>query len=228
MERDPRRGDLRLPALAGLRRGRGQGEGGKLQRGLHLLRPRHPFHHEGRNALRPGARLAGGQPAHHPLAGQPAGEKINQIKSIQLLGYKGKLTWKQTPEGLTVSLPAQKVSAFTTGLKITGSNLKPIPIPEVVEVEKQDATGQPDPLCRRRRLARRPDQDRRRRVTQPDIGYWDRATEWASWQAKVTAPGTFRVRINLATVSEGSHFVVAIGDKQLPCVAPSTGSWDTF
>jgi len=50
---------------------------------------------------------------------------INQIKRVELLGYRGKLKFTQTAEGLTVELPDKKISALTCSLKITGSNLKP-------------------------------------------------------------------------------------------------------
>jgi alpha-L-fucosidase len=45
----------------------------------------------------------------------------NQIKRVELLGYKGKLNFTQTAEALTVELPAQKINALTCSLKITGA-----------------------------------------------------------------------------------------------------------
>ncbi len=74
--------------------------------------------------------LALGWPADNQLTirslAQPAGTKINEIKEIHLLGYSGKISWKQTPEALIVTLPGQKISEYTAGLKITGSNLKAV------------------------------------------------------------------------------------------------------
>ena len=57
---------------------------------------------------------------------KPAGEQLNRITRVSLLGHKGKLKWTQTPEGLLVTLPAQKPSEYTAALKITGANLKPV------------------------------------------------------------------------------------------------------
>ena len=54
---------------------------------------------------------------------KPAGSDVNHIEAISLLGYDGKLDWQQTAEGLTVTLPEQKVSEYTAALKISGSNL---------------------------------------------------------------------------------------------------------
>ncbi len=58
---------------------------------------------------------------------RPAGENVNHITGVSLLGYKGKVEWKQTADGLVVTLPAQKVSEFTTALKITGTGLRNMP-----------------------------------------------------------------------------------------------------
>ncbi len=58
---------------------------------------------------------------------KPAGENVNNITAVSLLGHDGKIAWKQTAEGLIVTLPEKKVSEYTTGLKIIGEELKPVP-----------------------------------------------------------------------------------------------------
>jgi alpha-L-fucosidase len=57
---------------------------------------------------------------------KPAGQDINNITAVSLLGCDEKLTWKQTADGLIVTLPKKKVSEYTTGLKIIGEGLKPV------------------------------------------------------------------------------------------------------
>jgi alpha-L-fucosidase len=49
----------------------------------------------------------------------------NKIKTVELLGFKGRLQFQQTAEGLLVKLPPQKLSDLTCSLRINGSNLKP-------------------------------------------------------------------------------------------------------
>ena len=51
--------------------------------------------------------------------------KQNKISKVELLGYKGKLKFSQTTDGLVVELPDKKLSDLTCSLRITGSNLKP-------------------------------------------------------------------------------------------------------
>ncbi len=58
---------------------------------------------------------------------KPAGSNVNRIEQISLLGYDGKIEWQQTAEGLTVTVPEQKVSEYTAALKITGSALTNVP-----------------------------------------------------------------------------------------------------
>lgn len=50
---------------------------------------------------------------------------VNHIKRVELLGYKGRLSFTQTTDGLVVQLPDKKISDLTCSLKITASNLKP-------------------------------------------------------------------------------------------------------
>ncbi len=51
-----------------------------------------------------------------------SGPSPNNIKEVVLLGYDGKLTWRQTAEGLLISLPEKRVSEYTAALKISGVN----------------------------------------------------------------------------------------------------------
>ena len=71
---------------------------------------------------------------------------VNKIKRVELLGYKGKLKFMQTAEGLTVELPAQKLSDLTCSLKITGSNLKPVTPPVTAPVVQADSNGRCVPV----------------------------------------------------------------------------------
>ncbi|HWX19731.1 MAG TPA: alpha-L-fucosidase [Candidatus Binatia bacterium] len=54
---------------------------------------------------------------------KPPGQNVNNLAAVRLLGYKGKVDWKQTADALVVTLPEQKISEFTAALKITGTEL---------------------------------------------------------------------------------------------------------
>ena len=54
----------------------------------------------------------------------------NKIRKVELLGRSGKLKFSQTADGLVVELPGEKLSDLTCSLRITGSDLKPVPLPK--------------------------------------------------------------------------------------------------
>jgi len=66
-----------------------------------------------------------GQPANNSIlvkslaAGSPYLDG-RKIKSVSLLGYKGKLEWQQTGEGLQVKMPAQLPGEHAVVLQISG------------------------------------------------------------------------------------------------------------
>jgi alpha-L-fucosidase len=53
-----------------------------------------------------------------------AGLARGRVDSVRLLGYEGKLDWRQTPEGLVVTLPNQPPCDFAVTLAITGLEQK--------------------------------------------------------------------------------------------------------
>ena len=62
------------------------------------------------------------------------------------------------------------------------------------------------------------------------LGFWSDQNDWASWNFKVTKPGTFDVEIALACEKDvgGSEYVVAVADQQLKGKVEDTGSWTAF
>jgi alpha-L-fucosidase len=145
---------------------------------------------------------------------KPAGEKGNQITSIKLLGYSGKVNWKQTTDGLVVTLPAQKVSEYTCALKIVGANLKPVATAEVVETVRPDAQGivtlTPDAAELHGNQINTENQG-----GQPNIGFWDNAGDWVSWKLQAAKTGQFKVSASVATPNAGAEFVLEAAGQQL-------------
>ena len=151
----------------------------------------------------------------------------NQIRSVSLLGFKGKLDWTQTEEGLLVKLPSQRVSEITVGLKITGRNLKPAPVPKFVQKVTADAKGV---LTLDAGLAELQGETI---ITEAkggilNIGYWFDAKDWASWTVVVPAAGSYDVSASVAAITEGSQFLVQAGSESLTGTVPNTEAWDRF
>ena len=69
----------------------------------------------------------------------------NGIKSVKLLGCKGKLAWKQTEKGMEITLPQQTVSDIAIAFEIIGENLQPTPISYDAPANKSDTSPPPNP-----------------------------------------------------------------------------------
>jgi alpha-L-fucosidase len=158
---------------------------------------------------------------------KPAGENVNNITAVSLLGHDGKIQWKQTADGLVVTLPADKPSEYTCALRITGADLKPVAVAEVVEPIAPDAQGNLTLDADSAEL--HGDQIKKEQQGDtPNIGFWDRADDWVSWNVKFTRPGAYQVTANCAALYSDSEFVVEVAGARLAGKAPQTGSWADF
>ena len=158
---------------------------------------------------------------------KPAGENINNITAVSLLGYNGQVQWKQTAEGLVVTLPAQKVSEFTAALKITGTELKNVSFTAPTQALTPDAKGAlklgADDADLHGDGLKTEDHG-----GQANLGFWDNGNDWASWKVKIPAAGVFKVSASLASVSGESEFIVGVAGQQLTGQAGKTSGWDQF
>lgn len=158
---------------------------------------------------------------------KPAGENINNFTSVSLLGFDGKLEWKQTPEGLAVTFPAKKPCDYVYSLKLEGTDLKPVEIPVVVPVAHADAQGN---------YALKPEDAEihgdqlksEEKAGEQNLGYWDRGSDWASWKVKFEKAGTFQITTAAAAPQEGAEIVIEAAGQQFPVKIAKTDNWDAF
>jgi len=146
---------------------------------------------------------------------------------VSLLGYDGAIEWKQTAEGLAVTLPSKQISPHSAALKIVGTNLKPVEIPVVVPVVKPDASGRiklgPDDAELHGQQIKQENQG-----GQPNIGFWDKADEWVSWKIQFDKPGAFEVSASVAVLADNAAFAIEIAGQRLEGKPARTGAWDRF
>ena len=157
---------------------------------------------------------------------KPAGQDINQIQSISLLGSNGRVQWKQTEEGLIVTLPPKKVSEFTAGLRIKGTHLQNVPIVVMTPAVEADSSGNLNLVPDSADLHGSQLQVEEKGGS-PNIGFWDKASESVSWKVNLPA-GKYTVSASIASVFEGGKFAVTMPDMAADGTAPNTGSWDIF
>jgi alpha-L-fucosidase len=157
---------------------------------------------------------------------KPNGSDCNRIQQIALLGSDAKLDWKQTADGLIVTLPEQKVSEYTAALKITGSGLTNVPYVLPTAVITPDAHG---------KITLSPDSAEvtgkiqvEQRGGQPSFGFWDNGGDSVSWTVRFPAAGQYKVQTTCASVNGDIPFVLEASKQSLSGVARKTGSWDDF
>jgi alpha-L-fucosidase len=151
-------------------------------------------------------------------------EGAGKVTGVALLGNHAMLNWKQTAEGLTINLPTEKPGQFAYGLKITGENLKAVPLQASVVTPAADGSltltaeaAEPHGGVRAEN-----------RTGQVNLGYWNNPQDWVSWQAKFTRPGKYRVFAQTASPNPGVPVTLEAGDITLTGKAPQTASHDEY
>ena len=150
----------------------------------------------------------------------------NVIQRVELLGHHGKLKFTQTADGLAVELPAEKLSDLTCSLRITGSNLMPVPI-AMQSLVLPDAEGGLTLTADGATL--HGDQIRlEEQGGKADIGWWNNRDESVSWTAQVAKAGAYKVSAVVATLPGEARFSVDVGDQSISAAVPATGDWAQF
>jgi alpha-L-fucosidase len=159
---------------------------------------------------------------------KPASENINNIAEVSLLGYDGKLDWKQTPDGLLVTLPAKKVSEYTTALKIVATELKAVvsPIPARTAM-KADAHGS-FVLTAETGEIEGSGLKTENRDGIANLGFWDNPNDYVSWPVDFARAGSYAVTATVSSASGPSPLTLEIGKEKLAGHVPTTGGWDNF
>jgi len=157
-------------------------------------------------------------------------EVTGKVTDVSLLGHAGRVKWTHNADGLAVQLPAEKPCDYAVALKITGEDLrgfKPeLAVPPVPAVQA-DASGNytlgADDAELHGDGIKTENQG-----GQPNIGFWDKAQDWASWKVKVKEPGAFKVTAACAAAGNDSLLVIEAAGRNLEAKVPTTGAWDKF
>jgi len=142
------------------------------------------------------------------------------------LGHKGRLTFTQTPDGLRVRLPAQKPCDYAVALKITGRDLTPVSFLELAPVVRPATDGSLKLEAATANLHGNLQVESR--GGQLNIGFWDQADDWASWDKVAFSARAYEVKAVVSTVHPDAQFAVEVAGQKLTATTPNTGSWDKF
>lgn len=157
---------------------------------------------------------------------KPPGSDFNHIESISLLGYRGDVDWKQTTEGLVVTLPERPVSKYTAALKIIGTGLTNVPFAAPTEVVTPGPNGTITLSPETADLTGGVQVEQR--GGRPNFGFWDNAGDSVSWRVRFPAAGRYRLQTTCASVNGDVEFVVEVGKQVVGGTAAKTASWDDF
>jgi len=153
-----------------------------------------------------------------------------KITGVALLGHKGKLEWTHTADGLAVQMPARKPCEYAVALKITGEDLrgfKPeLAAPQVPAI-KADASGHYTLGADDAEL-HGDGIKTEAQGGQPNIGFWDKAEDWASWKVSFAQAGVYGVTACCAAAGAESALAVEVAGQKVDAKVPATGAWDKF
>ena len=156
-------------------------------------------------------------------------EVTGRITDVSLLGYAGKVKWMHDADGLAVQLPAGKPCDYAVALRMTGEDLrgfKPeLAVPPVQAVQP-DAAGNYSLAADDAEL--HGDLKTENQGGQPNIGFWDKAADWASWKVNFKEAGRYKVSASCAAANGDSALALEIAGQKAEGKVPATGAWDKF
>lgn len=183
----------------------------------------------------------GDRTVYATLMGKPEGKEVDltsfakapgskaRVTGVKLLGSGEKVKWEWSIDGLHIEMPAVRHSDIATVFKITGSNLRdftPNTVMELKKVVTADSSGNYNLLA--------PLADIHGSIQvegtagQENLGYWDSADDWASWEVDFKESGTFQVSATVSAAAKATAFDLAIGTTKLHGMAPQTGDWSKY
>ena len=169
--------------------------------------------------------IALGWPEDGKLLVRSLAEPAGKITGVCLLGHDGRVDWKQTPEGLLVTLPANKISPFTAALRVEGEGLlQPAAIPPEVVRSGADGRYLLKPLAAEltgKEIWVYDEGDR------AFLGSWDNPAESAAWTVRFDKPGKYQVSALCASM-EATQFTLQAGEQTVTATTKPSGDWNKY
>ncbi len=150
------------------------------------------------------------------------GEIGGHVTGVTLLGHTGALKFEQRPDGLAIRMPHEKPCDYAFAFKITG--LHDVGFDNRVRQKKDGSwlLGAASAELHGPRLQVESQGGRQ------NIGFWDDATAYVSWQVAFSKPGRYSIEADFAAQGGPSEVVVSVGDEKLVVPIAKTSSWAEF
>ncbi len=142
-----------------------------------------------------------------------------EVRSVSLLGHKGRLHFTQDTTGLTVEMPSQRPCDHAFVLKIEG--LDPY-VPELGWLSGSLRLSGDGARLHGNKISYES------RIGQDTVGFWDDPRDWASWSLSIPRSGRYRIVGSFAAAKGGSAVRVSVAGKLMEAAVPQTKDWDDF
>jgi alpha-L-fucosidase len=145
-----------------------------------------------------------------------------RVTGVSLLGFDGRLEWNQQSDGLHIKAPSNLASSFCYTFRISG--LKNVAFDDRVR-QRKDGTWL---LSAGSAALHGPKLQVESQGGRQDIGYWDDASAWVSWQITCPKAGRYIIDADIAAQAGPSEVTVELAGHSLRVPVPQTSSWADF
>lgn len=170
--------------------------------------------------------IALGWPDDHQIVIRSLATPAGKIADVLLLGHAGPLDWKQTEQGLVVTLPAQKPCDLAVAFQISAGDLNPVSVVYDGRITPRADGSFGLPAAEATIHGETPKYEHNE--SQDQIGCWAKAEDFVSWDIKLKKPGAFAVEVTYSCDAPGSAFTVEAGGNTVTGTSAFTGSWETY
>ena len=141
------------------------------------------------------------------------------IDSVRLLGYDGKLDWKEDDDGLVISLPSDAIlSPIASVLKISGLR----------NLGYDGALYPAADGLHTLSVASAERHGNQFSISGQHIAGWNSSSDWLSWKIKILRPGIYDVALFSSAMAGTSEVTVTANDATLTGKFPKTANWDEY
>ena len=190
----------------------------------------------------------GGRTVYATLMGKPSSEEIvlgamakgpgdnAEVDGVSVLGSHARPVWRLGADGLHVTVPADaSLGDIAVVLKISGRNLhgfRPLPPAASAPPVVINAEANGDYVLGAAAAQTHGDGIQvEEKAGVSNLGYWDSASDFASWSVNFSSTGTYEVIASVGTPNPPTPITVTVvtsTGSSVTGTAPSTGSWDSF
>jgi alpha-L-fucosidase len=159
-----------------------------------------------------------------PICIRSLAAAAGRVTAVSLLGGSAPLSWSQTAEGLSVTLPEAKPCAYAIALKIAGESLQPVAAPAPDTTVRAGADG---------RIVLTPaaaqlhgDKIRTEEARGHEyIAAWDNPADWPSWKIAFPAKADYEVQVVYSAAAGDTRFSLELAGAKIAGQAAGTQGW---